>query len=146
MMIPQGADTDSVMLDETKDYTEGLMLAWSKLLGDVGAGTHRSGYIRLPLFSTAQPRYTSFPITFGSCSSDVRIGYHPTRRFDLRISPRGVIDPKPGPDPDGGYKAGQALIRGYGKTTKDNADGDPATVLRENLDPAFNAFCQAHNL
>ena len=65
-MIPQGADTDSVMLDETKHYTEGLMQAWSKLLGDVGAGTHT---------------------------------------FDLRISPRGVIDPKPGPDPDGGYNS-----------------------------------------
>ena len=35
LMIPQGADTDSVMIDEVSDYAEGLMLAWSKLLATV---------------------------------------------------------------------------------------------------------------
>ena len=29
-----------------------------------------------------------------------------------------------------------------GKTSEPNTDGSPGTILRENLDPAFNAFCQ----
>ena len=36
-------------------------------------------YIRLSLFSTAQPIYPSFPIIFGSRFSKVTIGYHPRR-------------------------------------------------------------------
>ena len=41
LMIEQGADTDSVMIDDaSKDYAEGLLLAWSKLLGQVGEGKH----------------------------------------------------------------------------------------------------------
>jgi hypothetical protein len=36
------------------------------------------GYIRLSLFSTAQPLYSSFPIMFSSCFSKVTIGYHPS--------------------------------------------------------------------
>ena len=38
------------------------------------------GYIRLSLFSTAQPLYSRFPIIFSTCFSKVTIGYHPTRR------------------------------------------------------------------
>ena len=35
------------------------------------------GYIRLSLFSTAQPLYSRFPIIFSTCFSKVTIGYHP---------------------------------------------------------------------
>ena len=38
---------------------------------------HDQGYIRLSLFSAAQPLYTRFPIIFIACFSKVTIGYYP---------------------------------------------------------------------
>ena len=34
------------------------------------------------------------------------------------------------------------LVAQDGKTSEPNTDGSPGTILRENLDPAFNEFCQ----
>jgi hypothetical protein len=49
-----------------------------RAVGQLGAlRLHAWGYIRLSLFSTAQPLYTMFPIIFGSCFSKVTIGYNP---------------------------------------------------------------------
>ena len=101
LAIPQGGDADAVMLDEAKEYAAGLLQAWSKLLGEVGAGKHA---------------------------------------FELRISPRCVINPVPGEGE--GYKEGLALIEGYGKISGLNTDGDPGTILRENIDAKFTEYCQ----
>ena len=53
--------------------------------------------------------------------------------FDLRISPRCVIDPTPGENPeDDGYGRHEsyALINGCSKTTDINTDASPETILR----------------
>lgn len=40
LMIPEGADIDTVMVDEVKSYAEGLLAAWAKLCKDIGPGKH----------------------------------------------------------------------------------------------------------
>ena len=63
-----------------------------------------------------------------------------SHKFELRVSPRCVIHPTPGAGE--GYQEELCLIEGYGKTTGLNTQGSPGTILRENLDPNFNEFCQ----
>jgi hypothetical protein len=101
LMIPQGGDTDSVMVDEVKQYGEGLLLAWAQLLGEIGPGKHT---------------------------------------FELRISPRCVINPVPGEGDS--YEEELCLIEGYGQAPGLNNHASPGTVLRCNQDPEFNAFCK----
>lgn len=60
--------------------------------------------------------------------------------FELRISPRCVINPVPGEGE--GYHEELCVIQGHGKTSGLNTDGSPGTILRENMDPTFNQFCK----
>jgi hypothetical protein len=66
--------------------------------GVVQQGAQTWGYIRLSLFSTAQPLYTRFPIIFSSCFSEVTIGCSPAQArvaveegHDAAAAGRGVV-------------------------------------------------------
>jgi hypothetical protein len=69
------------------------------------------GYIRLSLFSTAQPLCTRFPIIFSTCFSKVTIGYYP--RWIVAEGCLGQSKHPEGPGPP-------ALPRGgaFGATTR----------------------------
>jgi hypothetical protein len=59
-----------------------------------GSATSAWGYIRLSLFSTAQPLYTRFPIIFSTCFSKVTVGYHPTSAPPPSASNRSGVPAK----------------------------------------------------
>jgi hypothetical protein len=64
------ADERDLVRPEVRRQRQQLRRAWPRAV--------QVGLYRLSLSSTAQPLYTRFPIIFGSCFSEVTIGYNPT--------------------------------------------------------------------
>jgi hypothetical protein len=93
---PRSASVDKARGHRAGDGTAKMARAPSSMLArpPCSCGPHRParpahrtwGDIRLSLRSTAQPLYTRFPVTFGSCFSKVTTGYNPSRTRAARRS------------------------------------------------------------